>query len=235
MGTLLFSELLDELKSHLGNRGDLTDARLTRFLNIAQDRVSRRHDFEEMQVKETISIVKDVQDFDLTTLTATVKEIYSVVALETNDEPIEKLIQINTRDWDKRHSSTAFLNSKGDPIEYVRWSNALELWRTPDRDMQLQFRFIKFPTAFSGADAQKSDFTEKDDILILLAASWAFQSLGEYDRSKQFFINATSSINVVITEDQREPDKDIVPPWEEGGHSHRSANLVSDPFVNRTT
>src|SRR3990167_8565002 len=52
MGTLTFTELQDEVRSALGGRTDL-NARLPRALNIAQQRLARIHDFDEMETLTT--------------------------------------------------------------------------------------------------------------------------------------------------------------------------------------
>jgi len=81
MGTLTFTELQDEVRSALGGRTDL-NARLPRALNIAQQRLARIHDFDEMETLTTTTFGFAGTTADRFLALPSKREVFSIILLD---------------------------------------------------------------------------------------------------------------------------------------------------------
>lgn len=231
MGTLTRTNLEDEIRSHLGGRTDL-DTRLVTALDIAQIQLARVHDFEEMQDVGTITFaftgVAATDKFILYSALsdADPREFYSILLVDGTQS--RKLVKKTVRQFDQLvpDPEVAALSR---PLIYVTWKNRLEIWPIPDQQYTGVIRWSFWPAVFSGAAASnKSDFKQKDDVLIYMATSYLYHSLGEYERAKMFFGFAKSHYDTAIREDDTKPDTDIAPISE---FPVFSSNYWADPFV----
>src|SRR6266404_5018394 len=145
MGTLTLSDLKDELKRGLGNRTDL-DARLTRFLNLAQERIYRVYDFSEMQqiTTSSFSVTSSITTDKFITLPP-IREIQSFRVLDGAQSV--KLKQVSTRQWDSTIPMPEYF-ARALPSHLTLWTNSAELWPVPDKTYQYIIRWTKLPTVF---------------------------------------------------------------------------------------
>ena len=236
MGSLQLSDLRAEVTSHLAERDDVTSARLNRALELAQERIARLHDFEELSKIETKTLTytgtKSTDRFlaftDLTDKEP--KEIYSIRFLD--DARSKKLRRITPRQMDKEIPDPEF-DSTGIPAIYVIWREKFEWWRIPDKAYKVDFRFQAWPTTLIGAaNTFKSDFNRKDDILIALSVSYLYGSFGEYERANRFYGIFVALLREAVGEDDMKPDSEILPAWE--SDIGRLRDGVNDPFVRST-
>ncbi len=236
MGTLTLDELRAEVTSNLGERDDVTDARLNRALELAQTRIVRRHDWEELMLTETktltysgtIATDRFLAFSDLTQ--SEPKELFSIRFLDGSRS--RKLIKVTPRTIDK-YIPNPEGDSTGIPSVYIIWADKFEWWRVPDQAYTAEFRMSTWPTTFIGAsDGVTSDLNRKDELIITLTTSYLYHQLGEYERAKNAYGIFIGLLNEAINEDQVAPDTDIKPNFEMDviGRS----NLVDDPFVRRT-
>lgn len=231
MGTLTLTNLKSEIRSHLGGRTDLND-RLVTALNIAQIQLARVHDFEELQDVGTIS-------FPFTGVTATdmfiqysvlgdsdPREFYSISLVDGTNS--RKLVRKTVRQFDQLiPDPTRFALAR--PQIYVTWKTRLELWPIPDQAYTGVIRWSKWPAVFTeGAPNAVSEFRQKDDILLYMAVSYLYHSLGEYERAKMFFGFAKNHYDTSIKEDRERPDTDISPV---SSFPVYNASYWSNPFV----
>jgi len=203
MGTLALSDLKSEVRENLGGRTDL-DSRLVRFINFAQDMICRQFEFPELEQKTTDTVSKGDETYSLSSRPRSIRSVRLLDGTLSR-----KLEYIPVRSWD-------MLIPKPDewtqerPTHYTYYQNKLELWRIPNDTYTIVIRWSKWPTTLS-ADEDKSDYDNKDDIIIALATSWAFKSLGDKERM-YFWANAAwDQLESAILAESQQPDREIVP------------------------
>lgn len=234
MGTLTTSQLEDEIRSALGGRTDL-DSRLDRFINLAQVKIARTHDFEEME-RVTASAFSytatpaDDKFFDLSNKTgASVRKIRAFRLLD--DSNSRKLRYIPPRRWDKEIPEPEWY-STGRPSIFTKWRGKLELWKVPDSAYSCELRYSIWPAALStSTPGGLSNLDNKDDLIIYLSVSWAFASLGKTEKAREFWRFYRNGMNDAIGEDVVEPDLDISPGLGGGSDGRILDNYWTDPFV----
>lgn len=232
MGTLTLTELEDEVRSALGGRTDL-DARLPRALNIAQTQIARSHDFFELSFADPITFAFTNTSADnfiqYSVLTnPNPRTIYSIRLID--DAMSRKLTQRTAQQMDDLVPDQEYI-ARRRPHHYIRWEDALEIWPLPDQQYTGVIRYRAWPTALAdGSDL--SNFKEKDDILVWLAVSWLFHSLGEYDQAKMFFGMADTHMTSAVREDFNAVDQEIKPAWNDGLH-HPSGVPWANPWVDK--
>ncbi len=229
MGTLTRSELVEELKGFFGNRDDITDARYVRWLNLAQSRISRLADWEELEKLsyDTTSNTGDKDVDKFLALPQNTKEIMSVRLI--SDTESRKLTGYVYKEFDaaipypQRYAT-------GKPTIYTHWAGQLELWRIPDAAYRIEIRRIVRPTVFDLSSDNASDLREKDDAILMLAASWGHASLRNNEDARYYWRIYASMINESLGEDKERPDMDIVGFREQG--ELKSSTPWADPFVS---
>ena len=232
MGTLTLNELKAEVKTFLAERDD-QDTRLTTALNIAQDQLARMHDFEEMKTTTSFNIpFTGDTSVDRFVTFASIgasgidpREIYSWRGLD--DAESRKLTNVTARKLDELVPDPDFYDARI-PRNYVVWAKQFELWPAPDKQYPTILRSLNWPTKFDDtAPTAVSDLDRKDDMLIWLALSWIFHSMGEYDRAQKFFGFVTNQMKTAIKEDLTRPDLHLAP----GGVRPPRDTPWADPFV----
>lgn len=234
MGTLILNDLITEVSDHLAGRSDVTNNRIVRALNLAQEHMARSKDYEELRVRENGSLpytgVKADDKFLLfSSLTNTdPNEIYSF-RLITSDGRSRKLVYKSTRLFDKDIPEPEFYAS-GLPSIYTVWQDKFEFWKVQDKAYTYDLRMTIWPTALSTSNLNAtSSFKQKDDLLIHLAVSWIFASLAEYELARQFYGYYAQRVEIAEREDMRKVDREIKPDFE-AAVVVRSRGY-DDPFV----
>jgi len=230
MGTLTESELKDEVKRALGNRDDM-DSRLVRFLNLAQTKMARTHEFEELQTVTDASLgyTGTAADDKFLDVATTIKTIYSFRIFDSAMS--RKLEYIPSRQWDKRIPLPEYY-ATGWPSHYTKWRHKLEFWRVPKQAFNYEMRHSVWPTAFSDSlPSATSDFLNKDDIIIYLAVSWAYASSGKTQKATEFWQFYRTAMNSAIGDDIVSPDMTIAPNVGGGIDGVELGKYWADPFV----
>lgn len=220
MGTMTLTSLENEVRANLGNRTDL-DSRLVNFINFAQDMMCRQHDFQELQTRTDDTTTADTATY---TLSSRPRSIYSVRIQDGTNS--RKLSYVDIREWDRLIPKPDEYSSSR-PVHYTMWQNKIEFWRVPDDSYDLIIRWSKWPTALSGS-SDTSDYEHKDDIIVCLATSWAFKSLGERDKMRFWGDHAWRQLAAGIQLDMHDPDRDIVPTSE---MQSIMTDYWKDPFI----
>ncbi|MAH45008.1 hypothetical protein CMI37_04215 [Candidatus Pacearchaeota archaeon] len=181
MGTLTLSEFRDEVKSNLGERDDVSDARLNRNINLAQTACARKAKFEELNRIGTFtltptSVPADDKFLDFGT---DVRELYSVRI--TTDGKERKLVRISQRLFDKLYPDPTIRT--GTPEQYILWNNIIEFMPVPDAVIVLESRWCIWPAVLS-SDTATSDLDQKDDILIAWATGRIMSQLGNIEGAR---------------------------------------------------
>jgi hypothetical protein len=226
MGTLILSELQDEVRAGLGGRTDL-DTRLTRFLNLSQQRLARLHDFDEMETSSVVSLTYTGADTDGDISLPTLREVYSVRVID--DSRSRKLVQKSPRWWDKMIPMPNY-PSRDIPQLYMIWSSTVYVFPLPEKDYAtVKLRWTKWPTALSAAGTA-SEFLQKDELLIELAISYAYRSLGNPEEAAKHEAVAKRLFLESDTIDRERPDLEQVGDAREGS-AQGVQDYWRDPFV----
>lgn len=234
MGTLALSDLRDEVKGHLANRDDLTDAQYNRAINLAQERMVRRHHFRELNFSlshlATFAGVPATDKFlPFSALTLGGRDIRSVISfIAVDGTNSNKIIRKTPNELDKlvpyKEAHATFR-----PAYYTEWRDQFEFWKIPDKAYTYDIRLRTWALDLS-AEATKSDLDHKDDAIINLTVSGLFNRVGEYERAGRFFGIFSDMWTDAIISEVAEPDRVIKPPQNEPG-GRASAQYWLDPFV----
>ena len=145
------------------------------WLNFAQYRIARRYDF--LFRTSTASTIASQKCY---AMPSAVKTIYGITL--QNGSSSRKLTMVLQEDFDlyipyPENATT------GTPNWYVphKTTNEFDLYRIPDAAYTLQMRFTYWPTELT-SDAQTSDFSHMDDVLIAGAVHEGYlfiQELGD--------------------------------------------------------
>lgn len=229
MGQMTQTEMETELKGALGNRQDL-NARLYHFLNLAQVRICRKHDWREMSTitEGSLPFTGTKTDDRFLALPTNMRSLYSFLLVDPDsmsDSFELQLIQLNV--WNKFISATDAY-SRGKTSSYTIWEKKFEFWRIPDKAYLYEIRHTLWPTEFTNGGGLVSDLDRKDDMIIALGASWAFLTLREMDEANRWWGIYKNMINDHIGLEVERPALDIKPAFEtfKGGNS----DYWTDPF-----
>ncbi|KKL73059.1 hypothetical protein LCGC14_2078690 [marine sediment metagenome] len=212
MGTLTYTDIEDEVTQALGNRDDITSARKTRIINLAQIRIARAWRWEELEAifDKTLPFTSDAEADKYIAFPDTFRDAYSVVLLDGSRS--RKLSRRHTR-WIDRRIAMPEHFARRRPTTYVLWRNIMELWPVQDAAYKLRARAITWPTAFVGSAAPNavSDFDRKDDMLVALSTSWAFKTVKDDDSANSWWRIYKEMLGLAIDEEQERPDMDSLP------------------------
>jgi hypothetical protein len=197
MTQMTLEQLSAEVRSNLGNRIDL-DTRLTQILNLTQIRIARRFDFDELKRAITMntSITADPAADKIITIPVSqdIKRLYNVRVLD--DSRSHKLTQYVTSEWDTKIPEPEYF-SRGLPTMFTRWGRRdLELYKVPDKEYPLFIRLIVMPAELTTGES--SDLLHMDDVILALATSWSFLSLGQRERANEWFVVFRNSLRDVL-------------------------------------
>ena len=190
MGTMTLSEMKVEVRAAFGGANNTSmDSRLTSLFNLAQTRLARKHDFEELKTRGDLGPIVITADptADMTIALPTsprIRQLYTIVLVDGTNS--RKLTQVTNKEWETRIPYGEEF-STGRPDIYKRWGDTLYLWRVPDAVYQLRSHYSTWPTAFSTDETVTSDLDDKDDLLITLVDIWAATSLDRPDRANYFW------------------------------------------------
>lgn len=229
MGTLMLSELEDEIRAGLGNRTDL-DARLPRALNIAQTRITRVINWEELQEIYTgiTGFTSTPADDKFLALPSSVRKINSVRLLDGFNS--RKLIRVQHVAWDRTVPAPQ-AQAVGRPSMYTQYRNIMEFWKVPDAAYSLECRTVDWPTPFVAASPNAvSDLDNKDDMLISLSLSWLYLTLKNDPMARRWWVTYTGQLNTAMGEELEQPDLDLLPSAGVGSIG-ASVPYYQDPFV----
>ena len=231
MGTLTLDQLKVEVRAGLGNRTDL-DPRLTRFLNLAQQRLARLHDFDEM---EKISL----SEFPFTNKASDkymsmpgIREVYSFKYIDTQGQSSRKLRQVEPRMWNTVIPAPQSY-TRWKPTHYTLWANTIVLYPLASQaGLECELWWTKWPLDFNdNSPTVVSDFNQKDEILIELALVYAYNSLAKLDDAQVHWQRAMPLIAEALHTDMEKPDLDIRPGPSLNDAVQLPGEYWNDPFT----
>lgn len=211
MGALALSDLITEVTAGLGNRTEFTanSQRVVNGLNIAQQRLGRFYDYQEMKQILLASVVPvGDQSVDKYLILPTgIKSIHSLVLQDGANS--QKLIEKPWRMFDKRIPLPEYI-APGWPTYYTRFGvQTAMLFPTPLQTFQYQLRATMLPTPFVLATpTMTSDFVDKDDIIIDWALEYLFRLFGRPDLADGYDHMALDRAKEAKFNDEDRPDMD---------------------------
>lgn len=240
MGTLTLAEMQEEFLADLGNRSELTAAKQTRVLNLAQERLARLRDWQEMRVTVNSTLAYTgvpATDMFLPLPDASpyIREIYSVLLKDGTQT--RKMRRILPRLWDKVIRDATANNFTNHPSIYTIWDWSVatakaEIYPLPNQAYPIQWRITRWPVALVNS-SDKSQFRFKDELIVKLATIYQLNQLGKEDESlkhqklfRDLFVEALST-------DSEDPDVEIPSGLEQVGSVTMdpwSPNYWQDPF-----
>jgi hypothetical protein len=233
MSVLTIGQIKGEIRRILGNRTD-QDTRLSGAINLSQVRLSRLHDFDELRTLTTINtaVTADPSVDKIISLAplARYRKIYSI-RLFADVQLSRKLDRTVSSRWDEVIPEPEYY-ARGVPTRYTIWGkDQMELWRVPDAIYPLHFRYSRWPTVITDADdGLYLDLENVDDLVIHLTASYIFLSLGNVEKSNEYFKIYAALAKEAIMEDEEEFDSKMLSHDQE--RFGRLSRGYDDPFVN---
>jgi hypothetical protein len=228
MGYLTRDEFISEVRENLGGRTDITDATIIRKLNLALQKISRKHDFRDLQryayneIGEGEVYIKTAEE---------VREVYSFILVD-NSGIRRKLVRVAIRAWDKMFENSQ-RTSTAVPTHYNVWRQDLQLYPVPNDSYKVELKYTVWPDLFeAGVDNNKvAQYEHLDDVIINFATSEMFRQLNQNVEADNYLSMAMIELRDAIKEDKIKPDEFIVPnaDIESGG----IGEYWNDPFINR--
>lgn len=176
MGDLTRSELEAEITAGMGGRTDITSARMTRALNMAQDKLSNTYPFQELH---TVLTLTTVEDQATNTLTSIPRDIHSVRLIDGTHS--RRLIYKAGVEFDYQTPYPAEYTTDR-PTSYTIFDDKIEWWRVPDNGYTIYVRMVAKPTNFTTSSDVVSSYRDKDEYLISYALSYLYRSLGNKEK-----------------------------------------------------
>ena len=210
MGYLTVTQLVAEVQAALLLRTDLTPDRCVMALNFAQTRISRAHDFLELKsfYQVNTSFTSSAFNDKFLPLPAGVKHIHSAVLQDGTNS--RKMVEKPWRWFDKNFPMPEAL-ARSFPSIYSRWNEQIILYPVPQQVYPVFMRITTYPRQLNleTGPTETSDFNEKDDILIALAAAYLWKSYGRSDKANDYLVEAETHFREAIKQDTDVPDMDI--------------------------
>lgn len=240
MSLLTLADLKIEITKGLGGRTDL-DTRMNNIVDLMQLRLARLKDFDELRQIESVdaTITSSAADDKVITFPtladARIRKIYSLRRFAPADETrAGKLERVLTKKWDQVIPEPEF-SARGWPTHYTVWeNNKFELWKVPDIDYTFQIRLSRWPKKVSiTGEGNPIDLENVDDLIIHLAISYAYWSLGRTDRAKDFFGIYRGLAKDALIEDDTDMDQAMAGvkfPVD----TFQGSSGIDDPFVRST-
>jgi hypothetical protein len=230
MSNLTVAQIKAEIRAIHGNRTD-ADTRLNGVINMAQTRITRLRDFDELRGLTTINTVVTADPaadkiISLSSL-GRYRKIYSI-RLYADNVQSRKLKKVLSKKWDTYIPEPEYY-SRGAPEAYTLWGkDQMELWRVPDIVYTMHIRYSRWPVTVTDLlDGTNLDLENVDDLVIHLAASYLFMSFGNLEKSNDYYriyaALAKEAFNV------QEDEFDLV--QSNAPENFRVSTGVNDPFV----
>lgn len=209
MGSLTLAELITEVTNGLGNRVDvnLTQSRLVGALNIAQQRLGRFYNYQEMNhiLATPTALTGDPAIDKFLPLPTRIKSIHSIVLQDGANSM--KLIEKPWRMFDENVPRVEYV-AAGWPAYYTRFGvSVIMLFPLPLINFDYFMRATLLAAPFVTANtAATSDFVDKDDILIDWALEYMFRLNGRPDLADGYDKMALDRAREAKSTDEDRPD-----------------------------
>jgi len=161
-------------------RDDLENERLNRYINIAQQRIARYHNWRDLYVKANTTTVPGQGNYALPLGDDRLKDLVSITLIDPSGQDT-KLVAVPYR---RLHELVPNPDSEtqGKPKVYTLWDNAIQLYPIPETEYTVQILYVKWPTKLEDT-LDESDFIGLDDVIIAGATQTGFMSLQQKEET----------------------------------------------------
>jgi len=192
---LTLSELITEVQALTGREDDaelITQARVVRFLNMAQDEIVKTcfgHIDLETKDADAITLATETYSYSFASLTPEVFHLLDVFYMDGSMS--KKLHYRDTEDFDEDHPDPTLFS--GIPTEWTRRGATIEIYPIPSESEDgkyLRVDYTKVPTAFSTSSLTATcNMAMADQGLVYFAVSEAFKSIGGHPQESADYRN----------------------------------------------
>jgi len=225
-------DLRTEIKAHLNNRGDVTDARIDSLINLAYKRIARFHLFRDLEGVATYAIpfTGTETDDSFFSLSAAVSDLenrgtLTVTLLDSSTE--YELFHIPTVKWRTLYNRPGRWAAKR-PSNYHIWGDRFELYPVPDQSYTATFYYRKRPTTLV-LDADEPAITTIDDVIINLTLSTIYHSLRNHESGKMHWTIFKDTLAEAMTHDSQNSSVDLA--FSTYKSSIANSNYWQDPWI----
>lgn len=239
MSILTLTEIKTEVSATFASRSDI-DSRLNNVIDLAQLRISRLHDFDELRQSATVDTVvtSDAEADKIISFPSItdsrIRKVYSMRLISSSGTiTARKLRKILPKKWDLEIPEPEFY-SRGPPTHYTSFEiNQFELWKVPDAVYTIKIRVSRWPKSVATTgEGSVIDLQNVDDLVINLATSYLYHSLGREDKGKAFFGIYRGLAKEALIEDVTDYDESMSGiNLSGGGFGTRG---YDDPFIHST-
>ena len=176
--------------------GASLQTRVRTYLNWAQQRIARHFNFYELTaIIDSFTLTASTKRYSFTTLgLVRPKDIRSVLLLDSqNSFRMYRMQQVN---YEKRFPRPENF-STGRPRIYVRIGDNLEFFYIPDSAYTIKIIYPQWPTPFTTA-GQVSDFSNKDQLLVVATVMETYLALEEYTDATAWFNKMLGMLNDAV-------------------------------------
>lgn len=232
-GILTRTLLVDEVLDNLTKRSTATtvsaktlSTMAVRWLDRAQYRIARRHSL--LFRIATAATVTSQQSYSFP---SNIRSLYSIRLEDGNDSV--KLGIVMPWEFDSLVPKPN-TQSTGRPDWYIPYkaSNTFELFRIPDAAYTMRMRYSFWPTELT-SDAQTSDYSYMDDVLVAFATMYGWQWMQEYKDRDAWLKFAEEELAGAI-----KAEIDAFPDWMPVGRGYSATEpplgeYHNNPFIMR--
>lgn len=214
MGDLTYTDLVDEVGVATGAKRSDIHPRIRRYLNMSQRRIARAHRWEELKhVFEYTMSYQGTPSMDkVVALPPNVRDLHSI-RLISSDGRSRRLVHVPYPQWDRIVPEPEFFDRRI-PVWFTYYGRTLEVYPIPEQTYLLRARMDLWPAPFTGDAEQVSMLEGKDDVIVHMAASFAWRSVGDHDKSKEYFAIASRMLEEGIKDQNEKPAANIQPAFE---------------------
>jgi hypothetical protein len=169
---LNLGEIRSEVKSNLGNRADITDARYNLWINLTETELASAFPFFQNATKGTWVLTVGTATYSLTSKLTDFLALYSV-----KDMTVKR--RIKRTGFRKIDNIDETLT--GDPTHYIRFGDTIQFVPVPSAANTVQCRYGKTLTAMSGDNDTPTITLPWHEALVLGATLRGWRALKQYE------------------------------------------------------
>lgn len=236
---LTIDEMKTEIRGNLGGRTDY-DAQLDIWIELAQQRITRITDPEDLTIRDTseTTVASQASNVSTPATNFTIREISSVIVAESADTGRRNnLTRLKVDEFYKRWPKPV-AHAEELPTHYYlqKWDASTDVtffwFPIPDAIYEIHYIAKLWPRAastFTGSD--NLDIRHSDDAIISLATSIGYLSIGREDKADKFFSVFRSQIGEVALLKYEDLDTTIAGVRVSDPGRNFSGLGYNDPFI----
>ncbi len=203
---MLKSVLIEEITANLGSRTDLTEARVTRWLNQSMRELANLYNWRSLQDVVSYKTVVDVHVYPIPERLKTIKQVKYL--RDGMSSTLEYILPEHYDDMfpDPSEDGGSF------PKLYSRFESELRIYPAPSSTGDtLEITCIRFPIEFDTTNDIENPLDGLDTALICMVSAYGCTILGDWEKMYGFSQMASTFIRRARRNEY--PDYDYTPVW----------------------